>query len=323
MEKTDPLLPLLDCTLEQTEIPGLPPPSRGKVRDVYDLGDRLLIVTTDRISAFDVVLGTIPCKGQTLNHIAAHWFERTRELCPNHMLTVPDPCAMVVKKLSPVPLEIVMRRFITGSLWREYEKGAREIYGLLLPEGLRPDQRLDEPILTPTTKEAVGEHDRPIAPMEALRQGLVSEPLWYRIEAAARRMFEFGEQEAARRGLLLVDTKYEFGLEGEQLFLMDEVHTPDSSRYWEAEGYQLRFERREPQIMLDKENIRQWLLQRGFSGNGTPPALTPEVRLELARTYLGLEKRLTGREPTMPRGDVHQRLTQNLKRAGIAAQRMA
>lgn len=323
MEKNDPLLPLLESTIERTEIAGLPAPSRGKVRDVYDLGDRLLIVATDRISAFDVVLGTIPCKGQTLNGIATHWFEKTRELCPNHMLSVPDPCAMVVKKLQPIALEIVMRRFITGSLWRDYEKGIREVYGLRLPDGLKPDQRIDEPIITPTTKEAVGEHDRPISPMQALEKGLVTEPLWYRIEAAARRLFAFGEQEAARRGLLLVDTKYEFGLDGETLYLMDEVHTPDSSRYWEAEGYQTRIERREPQIMLDKENIRQWLLARGFSGNGTPPALTPEVRLSLARTYLGLEKRLTGREPTLPRGDAHQRLIQNLSRAGILGRRPA
>jgi phosphoribosylaminoimidazole-succinocarboxamide synthase len=314
---TDPLVGLLGNTLERSDILGFPPPIRGKVRDIYDLNDRLLIVTTDRLSAFDVVLGTIPCKGQVLNTIAAFWFNKTADLILNHMISVPDPCAMVVKKLLPLPVEVVVRRFITGSLWREYEQGHEEAYGIRFKKGLRKDERFSEPILTPTTKAEVGKHDAPVSPEQLVQSGSVSADIWQQIEIAARVLFAYGEDEAARRGLLLVDTKYEFGLDGEKLVLMDEVHTPDSSRYWESQNYHAHFSKGEPQEMLDKENIRQWLLERGFSGDGTPPPLNDEIRVNLSRTYLGLQKRLTGLGTRLPFGNVSERLQTNLRIAGL------
>lgn len=309
---------LLDKTLSRSHLPSLGEPNRGKVRDVYDLGDKLLIVTTDRISAFDVVLGTVPCKGQVLNSIAAHWFEITKEIVPNHVISVPDPNAMLVKKLRPLPVEVVLRRHITGSLWRDYQAGKRDSYGFTLPDGLRADQKFDEVIITPTTKAELGEHDEPISEQEILERGLVSDSIWQQVKKAALNLFAMGEKEAADRGLILVDTKYEFGMDKGKLFVMDEIHTPDSSRYWEADEYEQRFESGKPQKMLDKENIRQWLIQRGFSGQGTPPKLTDEVRVELASTYLNLQERLTGKPALLPTQDPGARLSDNLSRANIS-----
>ncbi len=315
----DPVYNLLDHTLEKTEIPGLAPPVRGKVRDIYDLGENLLLVTTDRISAFDVVLGTIPCKGQVLNTIAIHWFEKTKDITPNHLINAPDPSALLVKKLKPLPVEVVIRRFLTGSLWREYEKGNRNLYGLDLPEGIKKDQRFDEPILTPTTKAEQGEHDAPLSSDEVVSQNLVDKDLWTQVVKTGFALFARGEEEAKKSGLFLVDTKYEFGLDGDKPVVMDEIHTPDSSRYWEAKEYQQRFESGDSQKMLDKENIRQWLIKRGFSGEGTPPELTREVRAELAKTYINLQKRLCQTEPEFFSGDPNQRLFDNLKSAGIVS----
>jgi len=315
--KNEPLRQMLEFTLETTDLPGLPVAHRGKVRDVYDLGDRLLLVTSDRISAFDVVLGTIPCKGQVLNTIAAHWFGKTASVVQNHVLSVPDPCAMVVKKLKPLQVEVVVRRHLTGSLFRDYEKGQRDLYGLGLPAGLRRDQRFDQPLLTPTTKAAVGQHDQPLSAAEVVEQGLVSAPLWKQVSEAAFSLFRCGEEEARKQGLILVDTKYEFGLEGARLLVMDEIHTPDSSRYWELDSYEKLYEQGKSQRMLDKENIRQWLLERGFDGHGPAPALTEEVRLSLAQTYLDLQERLTGTRSELPREAPQQRLLSNLRKCGI------
>lgn len=317
-EQTNKLKLLLDKTLTRSDLHSLGDPSRGKVRDVYDLGDRLLIVTTDRISAFDVVLGTVPCKGQVLNSIAAHWFSVTEQLVPNHVISVPDPNAMLVKKLTPLPVEVVVRRYITGSLWRDYQAGKKNSYGFSLPDGLRADQRFDEAIITPTTKAELGKHDEAISEQEIIQKGLVYEPIWQQVKKAAMELFAMGEDEAAARGLILVDTKYEFGLDQDRLFVMDEIHTPDSSRYWEAEEYEKRFKDGKPQQMLDKENIRQWLIQRGFSGQGTPPELTNEVRVELASTYLTLQERLTGKPAQLPTEDPGTRLVRNLSNAGIS-----
>ena len=308
---------MLNYTLQSSSLPGLPEPIRGKVRDVYDLGDTLLIVTTDRISAFDVVLGTIPLKGQVLNTIAAFWFEQTHDIIDNHVIDVPDPCAMRVRKLAGLPVEVVVRRYLTGSLGRDYKAGKRDEYGFRLPDNLKPDQRFEEPILTPTTKAEQGEHDMPISAEQIVSEGLVSAPVWEQVVKCAFRLFERGEQEAAKRGLILVDTKYEFGLLGDKLVLMDEIHTPDSSRYWEASCYQALFETGKSQKMLDKENIRQWLIERGFSGQGDAPALTDEVRLELASTYLALQERFCGTSAELEEHDPQQRLRNNLQKAQI------
>lgn len=308
---------LLERTLTFSEISGLPPPRRGKVRDVYDLGDRLLMVTSDRVSAFDVVLGTIPLKGQVLTTITAWWFEQTRDVVGNHILARPDPAALLVKKLKPLPVEVIIRRYITGSLYQAYQKGERNIYGLNLAEGLRADERFDKPIFTFTTKGEQGEHDLPLTPAQVLERGLVPEKLFGPLQEKAMALFLRGEQIAAQRGLILVDTKYEFGLDGDRLLIMDEIHTPDSSRYWEAASYDELFQRGQPQRMLDKENLRQWLRDRGFSGEGKPPALDDQVRLQLAATYARLQQRLTGESPQIDTRPAGERLLDNLRKNGI------
>jgi len=212
-----------------------------------------------------------------------------------------------------------VRRHITGSLWRDYQAGRGGGYGFELPSDLKADQRFDEPIITPTTKAEQGEHDLPISEREIVARGLVTEGTWRQVRQAALALFAKGEQHAAERGLILVDTKYEFGLDGDRVVVIDEIHTPDSSRYWEASEYQSRFEAGQPQRMLDKENVRQWLIERGFSGQGTPPDLTAEVRVALARTYLTLYERLTGEQAALPEGDPAERLYLNLVAAGVLA----
>jgi phosphoribosylaminoimidazole-succinocarboxamide synthase len=214
-------------------------------------------------------------------------------------------------------VEVVIRRYITGSLWREYESGVREIYGLRLPDGMKRDQRFDEPLLTPTTKAERGDHDMPLSSDEVVSRGLVDAALWKRVQQAAFSLFARGEEVAREQGLVLVDTKYEFGLDGDQLLVIDEIHTPDSSRYWERNEYQARFEGGQEQKMLDKENIRQWLLKRGYSGDGPAPELTDEVRVSLARVYLQLQERLTGTQAEVKPEDPDQRLATNLRASGI------
>ncbi|MBI5528880.1 MAG: phosphoribosylaminoimidazolesuccinocarboxamide synthase [Deltaproteobacteria bacterium] len=306
----------LGNTLSETKFEGLGERYGGKVRDVYARGDRIVMVTTDRVSAFDVVLGTIPFKGQVLNQIANYWFDVSKEIVANHIVDTPDPSVTVVKRCEALPVEVVVRGHITGSLWRAYAGGEREIYGLKLNDGLRRDQKFPEPIITPTTKAGAGEHDAPITPAEVVSRGLVDRRLWDEVCKKALALFETGSKLARERGLVLVDTKYEFGLQGGRLVLIDEVHTPDSSRYWMAAGYEERFAAGKDQEMLDKENLRQWLLDRGFSGTGTPPALTDEVRVMLAEKYIELFERMTGRTFEAHFEPISDRIETNLKKAG-------
>lgn len=311
----------LPHTLESTSWPELGALYRGKVRDVYRRDDRLVIVTTDRVSAFDHVLGTIPFKGEILNRIAVAGFEATRDVLPNHLLSVPDPNVMVTKVITPYPIEFVVRAYITGSLWRDYGSGAAAAYGLEWPSGLRKDQRLDAPLLTPSTKEAIGAHDQPISRAEIVRRGLMTAAELDEAEAAALALFARGSELAARRGLILVDTKYELGRDREgKLTVIDEIHTPDSSRYWIASTYEERFARGEPQQMLDKENLREWLINaHGFSGHGTPPALDTQIRIDLARFYAALYERLLGEAFEPEVGKTEARIAQNLRNAGLLA----
>ncbi|HET6413349.1 MAG TPA: phosphoribosylaminoimidazolesuccinocarboxamide synthase [Anaeromyxobacter sp.] len=315
---TDDLLRAqLPHTLRQLDLPALGQLYRGKVRDNYSRGDRIVMVTTDRISAFDHVLGTIPFKGEVLSRLTAFWFERVKDLAPVHLLEVPDPSVMVVKRATPFPVEIIVRGYITGSLWRDYQAGKAGAYGIAWPAGLRKDQRLDQSVVTPSTKAEYGRHDEPISEGEILRQGLVAPAVWGEAKKVALSLFERGQEWARSRGLILVDTKYEMGTSEGRLLVIDEIHTPDSSRYWMAEGSEERFERGEEQRMLDKENIRQWLIQKhGFSGQGTPPPLTDEVRVSLSRTYLNLFERLTGETFRSEVGSVEERIKRNLAAAG-------
>jgi phosphoribosylaminoimidazole-succinocarboxamide synthase len=308
----------LPHTLRQLDLPALGSLYRGKVRDNYSRGDQIVMVTSDRISAFDHVLGTIPFKGEVLSRLTTFWFEKVKDIAPTHILSVPDPSVMVVKRATALPVEIVIRGYITGSLWRDYLAGKAGAYGIDWPVGLKKDQRFDRPIITPSTKAEYGKHDEPISEAEILRQGLVSPELWKEACAIAQRLFARGQEWAASRGLILVDTKYEMGIADGKLVVIDEIHTPDSSRYWLAREYLQRFMAAQEQQMLDKENIRQWLIkEHGFSGHGKPPALTDEVRVMLARKYIEVFELLTGEVFESPGGDVQARIEQNLRQAGL------
>ena len=282
--------------LEKASFPAGVSFERGKVRDwCWHNGHRVL-VTTDRVSAFDRVLGTIPYKGQVLNELAMFWFEKTRHIVANPVVSVPDPNIVVMKECQQLPLEFIVRAYLTGvtktSAWTNYANGLRNLCGNVLPDGLRKDQRLASPILTPTTKHE--KHDRNISREEAISEGLLDGEMFDKAADICLRLYQFGVEHAASRGLILVDTKYELGLLEGKIVVTDEVNTPDSSRYWYAESYQSCFEAGTPQRQLDKEYIRTWLAGQGFTGEGEPPVLTNEVRLEAAKRYIQAYEQITG-----------------------------
>jgi phosphoribosylaminoimidazole-succinocarboxamide synthase len=309
----------LPHTLRQLDLPGLGDLYRGKVRDNYSRGDRIVMITTDRVSAFDHVLGTIPFKGEVLSRLTAFWFDKVKDIAPTHLVDVPDPSVMVVRKAKPLPIEIVIRGYITGSLWRDYQAGKAGAYGIEWPKGLRKDEQFERPIITPSTKAEYGQHDEPISEKEILERKLVPPEVWREATDVAQRLFRRGQEWARSRGLVLVDTKYEMGIAGGKLVVIDEIHTPDSSRYWVAEGYAERFAKGVEQEMLDKENIRQWLIkEHGFSGHGKPPPLSDEVRVMLASKYIDVFERLTGQAFVSEVGSVEERIKRNLKAKGYA-----
>ena len=287
-------------TLEKTDLPELGAKYTGKVRDCYTKDGRRTIVVTDRISAFDVVLGTIPFKGQVLNQIAAYWFDSTRQIASNHVINVPDPTVMVATECELLPVEFVMRAYLTGvtttSIWYHYQKGGRLFCGHKLPDEMRKNQKLDKPILTPSTKAAKGDHDQSVSREEILASKVLTADDFDRAGEMCARIFAFGQSLAAQRGLILVDTKYEIGRRKDgSLCFIDEVHTPDSSRYWYADDYQARFDRGEEPRGLDKEYVRKVLAEQGYRGDGPPPPLSDEVRCEAARRYISLYELITGR----------------------------
>ncbi len=277
----------------------------GKVRDTYDLGDKLLLVTTDRQSAFDRVLAAIPFKGQVLNLASAWWFEKTRTLTDNHIIAVPHPNVTVARKCRVLPIEFVVRGYITGStstsLWTVYHGGHREYCGNRLPEGMRKNQRLETPLSTPTTKEA--EHDRPISPAEIVAEGWLTSAEWEEASTKALNLFRFGQEQALRQGLILVDTKYEFGRdEAGNILLIDEIHTPDSSRYWIADSYEERFARGEEPQNIDKEFLRLWFIDHCDPYHDeTLPEAPEELVIELSRRYVYLFETITGQKFKFPR----------------------
>lgn len=270
----------------------------GKVRDVYSLADgRLVMVVTDRISAFDVILPEgIPYKGQVLNQIAAKFLDATTDICPNWKLATPDPMVTVGRRLKGFPLEMIVRGYLCGSAWRAYKSGVREICGVRLPEGMRENERFPEPIITPTTKAELGLHDEDISREEILARGLATPEEYAQLEEYALALFRRGTEIAARRGLILVDTKYEFGTDGKEIVLMDEIHTPDSSRYFYAEGYEERFRKGEPQRQLSKEFVREWLMSEGFMGKAGQqvPAMTSDIVDGISQRYVELYEQITG-----------------------------
>ena len=269
----------------------------GKVRDVYTINDSTLVmVATDRISAFDVVLPEgIPYKGQVLNQIAAFFLDATRDIVPNWKLATPDPMVTVGQRAEAFPVEMIIRGYLAGSAWREYAAGKREICGVKLPDGMVENQAFPEPIITPTTKAAEG-HDENISAEEIVARGLVSEENYKTMAEYTMALYRRGVDMAAQKGLLLVDTKYEFGLLDGKVILIDEIHTPDSSRYWYADGYQERLAAGEPQRQLSKEFVRQWLISNGFMGKDGQkvPDMTPEVVNSISERYIELYEHLTG-----------------------------
>ncbi|MBQ1611000.1 MAG: phosphoribosylaminoimidazolesuccinocarboxamide synthase [Muribaculaceae bacterium] len=269
----------------------------GKVRDVYFLGNDLLVmVATDRISAFDVILPKgIPSKGQVLNQIAAKFLDATADIVPNWKLATPDPMVTVGRRCEPFPLEMIIRGYLTGSAWREYKNGCRELCGVKLPDGMRENERFPEPIITPTTKAEAG-HDENISKEEILAQGLATPEDYEVMERYTRALFARGTEIAAKKGLILVDTKYEFGKYNGEVILMDEIHTPDSSRYFYAEGFEERFEKGEPQKQLSKEFVRQWLIEHDFMGKEGQqvPEMTDEYCETVAQRYIELYEEITG-----------------------------
>ena len=308
------------ASLTRTEFkfPGQKSVYHGKVRDVYDINDDILVmVATDRISAFDVVLPKgIPFKGQVLNQIAASFLDATADIVPNWKLATPDPMVTVGLKAEGFRVEMIIRGYLTGSAWREYKNGCRELCGVKLPDGMRENERFPEPIITPTTKAEAG-HDENISKEEILAQGLVSPEDYEVMERYTRALFARGTEIAASKGLILVDTKYEFGKYNGEVVLMDEIHTPDSSRYFYAEGFEERFEKGEPQKQLSKEFVRQWLIENGFMGKEGQqvPEMTDEYCETVAQRYIELYEEITGerfvRDDTE---DLAARIEANVKR---------
>ena len=291
----------------------------GKVRDVYNINDDLMVmVATDRISAFDVVLPKgIPFKGQVLNQIAAKFLDATTDICPNWKLATPDPMVTVGLKCEGFRVEMIIRSILTGSAWREYKNGCRELCGVRLPDGMKENERFPEPIITPTTKADEG-HDMDISRDEIISQGLVSEEDYNIIEDYTRRIFQRGQEIAAKRGLILVDTKYEFGKRDGKVYLIDEIHTPDSSRYFYADGYEDKLRKGEPQRQLSKEFVRQWLIEHDFMNEPgqVMPEITDEYACSVSDRYIELYEHITGKTfiRTNQDEDLATRIEQNIKK---------
>jgi phosphoribosylaminoimidazole-succinocarboxamide synthase len=294
----------LGKTLDATDFPQLGEKYEGKVRDCYTKDGRRTLIVSDRLSAFDVVLGTIPFKGQVLNQMAAHWFEETKDLVPNHVISVPDPTVMIATECKLLPVEFVMRAYITGvtstSIWTHYKNGARTFCGHELPDGMKKNQKLPKSLLTPSTKAEKGDHDKSVSRAEILEMGALTAADFDAAAEMCARLFAFGQKTALERGLILVDTKYEIGRKPDgSLCFIDEIHTPDSSRYWYADDYEARFEKAEEPRGLDKEYVRRTLADQGYKGDGPPPKLTDDVRVEAARRYIQVCELVTGR-PFVP-----------------------
>lgn len=289
----------------------------GKVRDVYFIDNKYLVmVASDRISAFDVILPEgIPYKGQVLNQIAALFLDETKDIVPNWKIATPDPMVTVGKLCKPFPVEMIIRGYLTGSSWRTYKSGKREICGVPIPDGMKEHQRFEKPIITPTTKADEG-HDEDISREEIIRQGLISEEDYKQIEEITYKLFQRGSEIAAKHGLILVDTKYEFGKIGDQIYLMDEIHTPDSSRYFIADQYEECFEKGLPVKQLSKEFVREWLMANGFQGQEGQqvPEMTPEIVNSISERYIELYEKVTGKkfEKADESDDILKRIEKNI-----------
>jgi len=316
------LLQLLPLAFGEADLP-LPGKQAGKVRDWYPLpGSRRLLVTTDRLSAFDRILACVPYKGQVLNQLAAWWFEHTADIIPNHAELVPDPNALVALEVTPFPVEVIVRGYITGvtstALWYRYSLGEREIYGYHFPEGLRKNQALPEPIITPTTKGGVTGHDERLTCAEVVSKGYLDAATWDEVMAAALAIFQRGQEVAHKAGLILVDTKYEFGRAADgRVVLIDEVHTPDSSRFWKADTYGEHFAAGEEPENFDKEFVRLEYAKHGYRGDGPIPEMPASLWAAASQRYIAIYEMLTGQAFEPGAYPVEARLAANLEKAGL------
>lgn len=315
MISDDKIYAALNNVLDETNFEWLGKRIKGKVRDSYVLDNKRVIIVSDRISAFDRVLGTIPFKGQVLNQIAAFWFDKTSDIVDNHVIAVPDPNVMIVKECKQLPLEFIVRGYITGvtktSAWYNYENGVRDFCGNILPEGLKKNQKFDKPILTPTTK--LEEHDRSISKAEAIADGLIDSETFDKAGDICFKLYQRAAEYALTRGLIFVDTKYELGQINGKMVISDEVNTPDSSRYWYADTYDELFAAGKSQRKLDKEYVREWLAAQGFLGDGEPPVLTEEVKIEAAKRYIKAYEMITGQDFVIDETPVVERVEKALK----------
>jgi phosphoribosylaminoimidazole-succinocarboxamide synthase len=303
--------------LKETNFPFLGPKTAGKVRDIYERNGKLVLITTDRHSSFDRIIAHIPWKGQVLNQVSAWWFEKTKDIVPNHVLSVPDPNVTIAKKCSPLPVEAVVRGYLTGvtdtAAWTRYSAGQRNFGGTTLPEGMHKNQKLPRPLFDPTTKETT--HDRALTPEQMISEGFITSEMFDQVKATALALFTRGRELAARNGLLLVDTKYEFGTdEAGGLVLIDEIHTPDSSRYWQLDSYATRFaEGKEPEY-FDKEFLRLWFREHcdPYQDAALPPA-PPDLVQELSRRYIAMYEQITGTKFHYGETPILQRIERDLK----------
>ena len=320
MISEDTIKKQIDYTLKETNFSALGKKKKGKVRDVYTANDKVFLISTDRQSAFDRNLANIPFKGQVLNQTSVFWFEKTKDIIKNHIIDVPDPNVVVCKKLNVFPVEVVVRGYITGvtstSAWIAYEKGERNFCGNVLPEGLKKNQKFEKPIITPTTKSDA--HDEKISGKEIVKKGLMTKKQWALVSEKALKLFKRGADIAAKNGLILVDTKYEFGYDNNgKIFLVDEIHTPDSSRFWLKESYKERFAKGQEPENIDKEFLRLW-----FTKHCDPykdkilPEAPEELIVELSRRYIMLYEMITGKKFKAKVGDVSERIERNLRKKG-------
>ena len=324
--------------LQTLELPDLGEKQQGKVRDYYILPNARIIITTDRQSAFDRILGSIPYKGAVLNQLAAFWFDKTKKIVPNHLLKVPDPNVSIAKNLTGIPIEMIVRGYISGvtgtSIWGSYQKGDRTIYGINFPDGLEKNQQLSEPVITPTTHGDLtggAGHDERLSKDQILSKDFyeqvivnwldISHPkfkkLYQQMEEAAIEIFKFGSKLAKKQGLILVDTKYEFGIDEKGiLHIMDEVHTPDSSRFWKAETYERLVKKGQEPENFDKEFLRLWYAERGYKGDGKPPEMAEELIIALSQRYIKVYEMLTGKKFEAFNYPIEERIIQNLAKFG-------
>jgi phosphoribosylaminoimidazole-succinocarboxamide synthase len=322
MISKDKFVKLLSQALDETNLP-LSGKQSGKVRDWYDLPDgQRLIITTDRLSAFDIILAKVPYKGQVLNQLSAWWFEQTRDIIPNHIISLPDPNASIVQTAEPILVEVIVRGYITGvtstALWYRYSLGERDIYGYRFPEGLQKNALLPEPIITPTTKGGATGHDERLTCAEVVEKGLLDAKTWDQVQSAALAIFKRGQEVAQRAGLILVDTKYEFGIASDgSVVLIDEVHTPDSSRFWKAASYETRFSVGEDPENFDKEFVRIAYADKGYRGDGEIPSMPDELWASASERYIQIYEMLTGQTFEAGSYPIESRLLTNLKNAGV------